>query len=236
MNLPNALTLSRIFLVPVLVVVLLASRSPIFPGLYAEYHIVIAVTLFLAAAITDSLDGYFARKRGQVTTLGILLDPIADKLLISAALISLVKTVDWVPAWLVVLIIGREFVVSGLRSIASAEGFTIDASELGKIKMIMQVIAISLIIVGSTRKNVVLINQAVFHFFFRSGGSLTIPHAYFEFLGKVSLYLVGFFAVLSAVQYFRRFWRKVDSSVKERQRRRRMILLRRKIKRDVAAK
>lgn len=211
MNLPNALTLSRIFLVPVLVVVLLSSHSPIFPELYAEYHIFIAVALFLAAAITDSLDGYFARKRGQVTTLGILLDPIADKLLISAALVSLVKTVDWVPAWLVVLIIGREFVVSGLRNIASAEGFMIDASELGKIKMIMQVVAITLIIIGS-------------------------KHKPFELLGKLALYLVGFFAVLSAIQYFRRFWRKVDSSIKERQRRRRSILLRRRMKRDVAAK
>jgi CDP-diacylglycerol--glycerol-3-phosphate 3-phosphatidyltransferase len=211
MNLPIALTLSRIFVVPLLVVVLLASRSPIFPGLYAKYHVFIAVALFLAAAITDSLDGYFARKRGQVTTLGMLLDPIADKLLISAALISLVKTVPWVPAWLVVLIIGREFVVSGLRSIASAEGFTIDASELGKIKMIMQVIAITLIIIASNYKH-------------------------FELLGRIALYLVGFFAVLSAVQYFRRFWGKVDSSIKERQRRRRLILLRRMKKRDVAAK
>lgn len=211
MNLPIALTLSRIFLVPVVVVVLLSSRFPIFPDLYAQYQEFIAVTLFLAAAVTDSLDGYFARKRGQVTTLGILLDPIADKLLISAALVSLVKTVPWVPAWLVVLIIGREFVVSGLRNIASAEGFTIDASELGKIKMFLQVIAITLIIIGSKHKN-------------------------FELLGRVALYLVGFFAVVSAVQYFRRFWGKVDSSIKERQRRRRSILLRRKMRRDVEAK
>lgn len=209
MNLPIALTLSRIFLVPVLVVVLLSSDFPIFSHLYKAYQEFIAVTLFLAAAITDSLDGYFARKRGQVTTLGILLDPIADKLLISAALVSLVKTVDWVPAWLVVLIIGREFVVSGLRNIASAEGFTIDASELGKIKMIMQVVAITLIIIGNKHKE-------------------------FELLGKVALYLVGFFAVLSAIQYFRRFWGKVDSRVKER--RRRLGLLRRRIKSDVATK
>ncbi len=223
MNLPNALTLSRIFLVPLLVVVLLSSRSPIFPDLYTRYQMLIAVTLFLAAAITDSLDGYFARKRGQVTTLGILLDPIADKLLISAALISLVKTVPWVPAWMVVVIIGREFVVSGLRSIASAEGFTIDASRFGKIKMIMQVIAITLIIIAS--------NYQAF-FFFRALNRFL----HFELLGKITLYLVGFFAVFSAVQYFRRFWHKVDDSIKERQRRRRMILLRRKMKHDVEAK
>ncbi len=211
MNLPNALTLSRIFLVPLLVVVLLSSHFPVFSDLYAQYQVFIAVTVFLAAAITDILDGYFARKRGQVTTLGILLDPIADKLLISSALVSLVKTVPWVPAWLVVIIIGREFVVSGLRSIASAEGFTIDASKFGKIKMIMQVVAITVIIVGS-------------------------KYAYFKMLGQICLYLVGLFAVLSAVQYFRRFWGKVDSSVKERQRRRRLILLRRRMKHNVAAK
>lgn len=230
MNLPNALTLSRIFLVPVLVVVLLSPRSPVFPGLYTKYHMFIAVALFLAAAITDSLDGYFARKRGQVTTLGILLDPIADKLLISAALISLVKTVPWVPAWMVVLIIGREFVVSGLRNIASAEGFTIDASQFGKIKMFMQVIAITLIIIASNY-NVLANSYPSFEFL-----RLLNRFLHFELLGKITLYLVGFFAVLSAVQYFRRFWRKVDASIKERQRRRRSILLRRRMRRDVAAK
>jgi CDP-diacylglycerol--glycerol-3-phosphate 3-phosphatidyltransferase len=223
MNLPNALTLSRIFVVPFLVVVLLSSQSPIFPEFYTKYQLLIAVTLFLAAAITDSLDGYFARKRGQVTTLGMLLDPIADKLLISAALISLVKTVSWVPAWLVVLIIGREFVVSGLRNIASAEGFTIDASELGKIKMISQVVAITAIIIASKYRDFEILRHID-------------SYVHFELLGKTMLYLVGFFAVLSMVQYFRRFWGKVDSSVKERQRRRHRLLLRRKMKRDVAAK
>jgi CDP-diacylglycerol--glycerol-3-phosphate 3-phosphatidyltransferase len=116
MNLPNALTLSRIFLVPVLVAVLLTKYDPW-----------IAATIFLAASLTDLLDGYFARKRGQVTTLGVLLDPVADKLLISSAFISLVQLdPEYVPAWMVVIIIGREFAVSGLRSIASAQGFTIN--------------------------------------------------------------------------------------------------------------
>ena len=126
MNLPNSLTLIRIFLVPMLVAVLLT-----------KYNTLIAALIFLAASMTDLLDGYFARKRGQVTTLGILLDPVADKLLIASAFISLVQ-LQIVPAWMVVIIVGREFAVTGLRSIASSQGFTIDASELGKIKMVAQ--------------------------------------------------------------------------------------------------
>src|SRR5204863_1498613 len=104
----------------------------------------IALLIFWVAAATDLLDGYLARKWRQVTTIGTLLDPIADKLLVSAALISLVQ-VRVVPGWLVVLLIGREFAVSGLRSIAAAEGYTIRASELGKTKMVSQVTAISLL-------------------------------------------------------------------------------------------
>src|SRR2546422_10452825 len=126
----------RIFLVPFLVAVLLT-----------KYNVLVAALIFLVAALTDLLDGYIARKRGQVTTLGILLDPVADKLLISSAFISLVQ-LQYVPAWMVVIIIGREFAVSGLRSIASAQGFMIDASELGKMKMVTQVTAITLLIVG----------------------------------------------------------------------------------------
>src|SRR4029434_7897294 len=113
--------------VPLLVAVLLT-----------QYNVLIAVTIFLAASVTDLLDGYFARKRGQITTLGTLLDPVADKLLISSALIALVP-LHLVTAWLVVIIIDREFVVTGLRSIASTQGFTIGASRFGKLKMVTQV-------------------------------------------------------------------------------------------------
>src|SRR5215510_252016 len=119
MNLPNGLTLARIFLIPVL-----------FAALAPRYDMRIAALIFLAASVTDLLDGYFARKRHQVTTLGVLLDPLADKLLISSAFIPLVQ-LQIVPAWMVVIIIGREFAVTGLRSIASSQGFTIEASELG---------------------------------------------------------------------------------------------------------
>ena len=104
--------------------------------------------MFLGAALTDYLDGRIARSRGQVTRLGQLLDPIADKLLISAALISLVEN-QLAPAWAVVIIIGREFAVTGLRSIAAVEGVVISASKMGKFKMLAQVVTVALLIVSS---------------------------------------------------------------------------------------
>jgi CDP-diacylglycerol--glycerol-3-phosphate 3-phosphatidyltransferase len=128
MNLPITLTLLRIFFVPLLVVLLLTKGQNL--DLWA-------VGVFLAAAMTDLLDGYFARRRRQITTLGILLDPIADKLLTSAAFISLVE-LGLAPAWMVVIIVGREFAVSGLRAIASAQGYVLQASDLGKSKMVLQ--------------------------------------------------------------------------------------------------
>jgi CDP-diacylglycerol--glycerol-3-phosphate 3-phosphatidyltransferase len=133
MNLPNSLTVLRIFCVPLLVVVLL-TRSPNVTvwGVPMNFS-VWGVLILLGAALTDWADGYLARRREQITTLGILLDPIADKLLISAAFISLVQ-MNLVPAWMVVIIIGREITVLGLRNIAAAEGFTIPASALGKTK------------------------------------------------------------------------------------------------------
>jgi CDP-diacylglycerol--glycerol-3-phosphate 3-phosphatidyltransferase len=181
MNLPNSLTLSRIFLVPLLVTVLLT-----------KYDVRIAAAIFLAASMTDLLDGYLARKTGQVTTLGTLLDPVADKLLISSAFISLVQ-LQVVPAWVVVIIVGREFAVTGLRSIAAAEGYTIRASDLGKTKMFSQVVAISCMLLS--------VRQPALH----------TP-------GLVLMWVVVFFALASAVSYFAKFWRKVDESVKNRRR------------------
>src|SRR5437868_7825924 len=137
-NLPNSLTLLRIFLVPFLVVVLLTK----FYG--REY---VGLGIFLIAAITNFFDGYFARRYNRMTRLGALLDPIADKLLMSAAFISLVE-LGVARAWIVVIIIGREFAVSGLRAIAAQNGVTIAASPLGKTKTVAQVIDISLLIVG----------------------------------------------------------------------------------------
>ena len=125
MNLPNILTLSRIFLVPLLVAVLLRKGAiELDTGWVVLTREAIALAIFLAAALTDLLDGYIARRRRQVTTFGKLLDPIADKVLVSAALISLVE-LDRVAAWMVVLIVSREFAVSVLRNVALTEGVAI---------------------------------------------------------------------------------------------------------------
>ena len=118
MNLPNSITLSRIFSIPLLIWILSTNR---FHSVDGEKEL-LASALFIAASITDGIDGYLARKRGQITTMGILLDPLADKLLIAAAFITLVQfNPSLVPAWMAVVIIGREFLVSGLRSIAASE-------------------------------------------------------------------------------------------------------------------
>lgn len=174
LNIPNSLTLLRIFLVPFLVVVLLTK----FDG--REY---VGLAIFLLAAVTDLLDGYFARRFKQVTRLGMLLDPIADKLLVSAAFISLVE-IGIAPAWMIVIIIGREFAVSGLRSIAAQQGVTIAASPLGKGKTVSQVVAIALMILGHE------LGQ-------------------FVWLGRAALWVVVIFALGSGVDYFIRFWRAV---------------------------
>src|SRR6202166_2372380 len=149
MNLPTTLTILRIFFVPFLVAVLVEQDLRIeWRGAVLVTNASLALCIFLVAAATDLLDGYLARRWGQITTVGTLLDPIADKLLISAALVSLVQ-IRRVPAWMVVLIIGREFAVSGLRSIAAAEGYTIRASDLGKTKMVAQVAAISVALLST---------------------------------------------------------------------------------------
>src|SRR6202521_4980452 len=148
MNLPNSLTILRIFFIPVLVVVLLTREPNIaFLGVtinFAEW----GALILLAAAATDWADGYYARRRSEITTLGILLDPIADKLLMTAAFISLVE-MHLVQGWMAVIIIGREIVVLGLRNIASAEGFTIPASALGKTKMVLQLMAVCAVILAA---------------------------------------------------------------------------------------
>src|SRR5215472_14327605 len=142
MNLPNFLTIARIFFVPLLVAALVQQNVQVMVRGVVITNDWLALAIFLVAAGTDLFDGYLSRRWKQVTTIGTLLDPIADKLLVSAALISLVQ-VRALPGWMAILIIGREFAVSGLRSIASAEGYTIKASDLGKTKMFSQVVAIS---------------------------------------------------------------------------------------------
>jgi CDP-diacylglycerol---glycerol-3-phosphate 3-phosphatidyltransferase len=140
LNLPNTLTLSRIFLTPLLVVVLLTR---------IDGKEIYGVVIFVVAALTDYLDGYIARKRNQVTDVGKLLDPIADKLLITSAFISLVE-LNLAPAWMVVIIVGREFAVSGIRSIAASQGYVMPANALGKLKTVCQVLTIVVLIVADT--------------------------------------------------------------------------------------
>jgi CDP-diacylglycerol--glycerol-3-phosphate 3-phosphatidyltransferase len=173
-NLPNSLTLFRIFLVPFLVVVLLTK----FAG--REY---VGLGIFLLAALTDFLDGFIARRTNQMTRLGAMLDPIADKLLMSAAFISLVE-LGLARAWMIVIIIGREFAVSGLRSIAAQQGVTIPASPLGKGKTVSQVIAISLLILGYNLGE-------------------------FIFVGHIALWVVVIFALGSGIDYFAKFSRAI---------------------------
>jgi CDP-diacylglycerol--glycerol-3-phosphate 3-phosphatidyltransferase len=175
-NLPNALTVLRIFLVPVLVVVLL-TRARTDKGLF------LGAAIFGVAVLTDYLDGYFARRRNQVTKLGILLDPIADKLLTAAAFLSLVE-MDAVPAWMVMIILGRELAVTGLRNVAAGWGHLIPASGLGKGKMVAQVVAIFLLL------------------FSRRFPLLRLP-------AMATLWLVVILAVVSGIDYFRSFWREV---------------------------
>jgi CDP-diacylglycerol--glycerol-3-phosphate 3-phosphatidyltransferase len=178
MNLPNTLTLVRIFLVPLLVVVLLTQ----FAGreIFGVAKELIGAAIFGIASITEWLDGYLARRRRQVTWLGQVLDPIADKLLTSAAFISLVQ-LGLAPAWMVTLIIGREFAITGLRSLAYTKGITIPASPLGKIKMASQVTAILLLILGWR------------------------PLPWLAPIGYAALWVVMLTAVISAIDYYRRF-------------------------------
>ncbi len=148
MNLPNTLSLARIFLVPVLVSVLLTKfEGRVILGQPVE---LVAAAIFGIASFTDWLDGYLARRRKQVTTLGQILDPLADKLLISATLISLVQ-LDLVQSWMAAVVIGRELAVTGLRNLAYARGVAMPASWLGKFKMASQVTAILLLILGWER-------------------------------------------------------------------------------------
>jgi CDP-diacylglycerol--glycerol-3-phosphate 3-phosphatidyltransferase len=187
-NLPNLLTLVRIFLVPLFIAALVQHKDRI----VWDSRMLIALLIFLAAAFTDLLDGYLARRWKQITTVGMLLDPIADKLLISAALVSLVE-MRLLPGWMVILIISREFAVSGLRSIAAAEGYTIAAGDAGKWKMVFQVIGVALVM-------------------------LSVRWPALRSFAMTAMWAVVIFGVWSAADYLRKFWRKVDDSIKARRR------------------
>jgi CDP-diacylglycerol---glycerol-3-phosphate 3-phosphatidyltransferase len=180
MNLPNSLTVSRIFLVPLLVVVLLTK----FEGrqIFGVPNEIVGAAIFALASLTDWADGYLARRRKQITPLGQMIDPLADKLLTLAALISLVQ-MDLAPAWMVAVILGREFAITALRSLAYARGIAVPASPLGKIKMVAQVVAILALILAHGR-------MRQFHL---------------DRVGQAALWVVVVTALASAADYFRRF-------------------------------
>jgi CDP-diacylglycerol---glycerol-3-phosphate 3-phosphatidyltransferase len=178
MNLPNAITLARIFLVPLLVVVLLTK----FEGkqILGVRHELVGAVIFAVASLTDWLDGYLARRRKQVTNFGRLMDPLADKLLVTAAFVSIVQ-MGLAPAWMVAVILGREFLVTVLRSIAASRGVVIAASQLGKIKMAAEVTTILALILGNEY----------------------LPPLFM--LGIAALWVSLITAVVSGVDYYRRF-------------------------------
>lgn len=208
-NLPNYITLSRIFSVPIFLWLLSGSAFSSWKG---EKELV-ASALFILASITDGLDGYLARRRGQVTTIGMLLDPLADKLMIAAAFISLVQfNPRIVPAWMAVIIIGREFLVSGLRSIAASEGFTIQASDLGKLKMVVQIVSVVAAILDH-RWLAWYIGPFIFPV---------------DLIAHLAIWFMVAVSIVSAVDYFVAFWSKIDRKASERRQRRRPFVLSRR--------
>ncbi len=207
MNLPNSITMSRIAMIPLFLWIL----SPHFPWRAAGEQEILASILFVLASITDGLDGYLARKRGQITTLGMLLDPLADKIMVTGALIALVAyNPHVVKVWIAVVIIGREFLISGLRSIASSEGFTIQASDLGKLKTVTQIVAV--------------VSAILAHQWYQwQIGVVVIP---VEWIAIAAIYFTVLVSVISAVDYFVGFWKQIDHASKDR--RKAFVLGRRK--------
>jgi CDP-diacylglycerol---glycerol-3-phosphate 3-phosphatidyltransferase len=216
-NLPNSITMTRIFAVPVLIWML----SPHFPhgGWHGEQEIV-ASLFFILVSISDGVDGYLARRRGQITTMGMLLDPLADKLLITAAYIALVQfNPHVVKPWIVVVVIGREFLVSGLRSIASAEGFTIEASDLGKLKTVIQIVSVVAAILAH--------GWYEWHF-----GWFIMP---VYLIAAVGIYYMALVSTISAIDYFVGFWRKIEHASTGRRTRENSFVLSRRSKKDLPA-
>jgi CDP-diacylglycerol---glycerol-3-phosphate 3-phosphatidyltransferase len=208
-NLPNSITLIRICSIPLLIWILSSNQ---FSSAHGTKEL-LASAIFIAASMTDGIDGYLARKRGQITTMGILLDPMADKLLIAAAFVTLVQfNPSLVPAWIAVIIIGREFLVSGLRSIAASEGFTIEASELGKFKMVVQIVSVVAVILDHRWKEWPVYGNFIFPV---------------HWIAYASVWFVVCVSLVSGIDYFAAFWSKIDRQVSKR-RRRAFILSRRR--------
>jgi CDP-diacylglycerol--glycerol-3-phosphate 3-phosphatidyltransferase len=210
MNLPNSITMSRIVMIPLLLWIL----SPHFKWLGANGEQEIAASvLFVLASITDGLDGYLARRRKQITTIGMLLDPIADKIMVAAALIALVAyNPQVVKVWIVVVIIGREFLISGLRSIASSEGFTIQASDLGKLKTVVQIVSVVSAILAH-------------HWVQWQFGVLIIP---VRWIAIAAMYFTVLVSAISAIDYFVGFWKQIDHASNTSRKKKSFVLTRRK--------
>lgn len=195
--------------------------SPHFPhgGFHGEQEIVAAL-FFVVVSISDGIDGYLARHRGQITTMGMLLDPLADKLLITSALVALVEfNPHIVKPWIVVVVVGREFLVSGLRSIASTEGFTIEASDVGKLKTVIQIVSV----VAATLDR----GWAVWHL-----GWFIVP---VHLIAAVGIYYMAGISILSAADYFVAFWRKIERATATRRRTDNELVLSRRKKAAAAA-
>ena len=217
MNLPNSITMSRIASVPLLIW-FLSPHSP-FQGNNGEQELA-ASALFILASITDGLDGYLARKRAQITTIGMLLDPLADKLMVSTAYIILVAyNPRIVPVWIAVLVIGREFLVSGLRSIAASEGFTIDASDIGKLKTVLQIVSVVAAIFAHKWDYWLWFPQ--WH-----GGFVVGVH----FIAMTAIYWMTVVSIISALDYFIGFWKQIDHASERARTSRKNILLNSKTK------
>jgi CDP-diacylglycerol--glycerol-3-phosphate 3-phosphatidyltransferase len=176
LTLPNGLTIIRVLVIPIIIILLFSEGS--------VYRLINAV-LFLLAAVTDTLDGYLARRRGMVTTLGKFLDPLADKLLIVTALIALIPA-RGIPVWMVIIIVGREIAVTGLRSIAAAQGMVIAAGALGKYKTLLEVLSVFFLILD--------------------GEYFSID---FQDAGVALLGVAVIFAIISGVNYFRQFLKEI---------------------------
>ena len=206
MNLPNCITLSRIFSIPVLVFIV---SSRVFGDRSGQREL-LASAVFIVASVTDGLDGYLARRLRQTSSMGMLLDPLADKLLIAAVLILLVEfNPAMVPAWVAVLVLGREFLVSGLRAVAATEGFTIDASDLGKLKMVLQIVAV-----------VAAILDRRWHEWNFYGFILGI-----HLIARLAVWFMVTVTLISAIDYFVAFWTKIEKKA-TRHRKLRSLLLR----------
>ena len=185
MNLANKLTMLRIFLVPVFLVFITVKEIP--------YGSIIATVVFIIASLTDQLDGHIARSRNQITNFGKFMDPLADKLLVTAALVALVE-LKLVAGWAVVVILAREFAVSGLRTLAASDGIVIAASWWGKIKTVTQMIAILLLLLK------VNINTSANAINFINNNSFL--NSFFTYVPETIMFIAVLITIISGVDYF----------------------------------